>query len=171
MIDAVQSPIDLMGKAVHPELMRHDPATSRPWRLMLRTMILGTLVALFAGLVIGIFGERLLALLFGEEFRPAAPLLMVILILPAIATLAFPLPAMFYSLGRPSGPLIANVVGALVFISSLSFLAPTYGLVGAGVALVLGRLCSLLVMAALLALLYRGQSRNKVGVEAEGGLS
>jgi O-antigen/teichoic acid export membrane protein len=170
MIDAVQSPIDLMGKAVHPELMRHDPATSRPWRLMLRTMILGTLVALFAGLVIGTFGEKLLALLFGEEFRPAAPLLMVILILPAIATLAFPLPAMFYSLGRPSGPLIANVVGALVFIGSLAILAPTYGLVGAGIALVLGRLCSLLVMAALLTSLYRGQPRTKVGVEAEGGL-
>jgi hypothetical protein len=163
MIDAVQSPIDLMAKAVHPELMRHDPATSRPWRLMLRTMALGTLVALFAGLVIGIFGREAAGASVRPEFRPAAPLLMVLLILPVIATLAFPLPAMFYSLGRPSGPLVANVVGALVFIGSLPILAPPYGLVGAGAALVLGRLCSLLVMAALLTSLYRQRPATNQG--------
>ncbi len=108
IIDAVQSPIDLMAKAVHPELMRYDPASGQPWRLMMRTMVLGTLVALVAWLLIGLFGETLLALLFGAQFTPAAPLLTVLLILPVIATLAFPLPAMFYSLGRPAGPLIAN---------------------------------------------------------------
>lgn len=170
LIDAVQSPIDLMAKAVHPELMRLDPASAQPWRLMVRTMVLGTLVALLAWAVIGLFGERLLVLVFGNEFAPAAPLLSVLLILPVIATLAFPLPAMFYSLSKPSGPLAANVVGALVFVGSLPFLAAHYGLIGAGFALVLGRLCSFLVMASHLILLYRRRSSAKVGVEAEGQL-
>jgi O-antigen/teichoic acid export membrane protein len=155
LIDAVQSPIDLMAKAVHPELMRHDPASQRPWKLMLRTMALGTMVALFAWIVIGLFGAKLLALVFGPEFAPAAPLLSVLLMLPVIATLAFPLPAMFYSLGKPGGPLIANIFGALVFIGSLPLLTSSYGLVGAGAAMVLGRLCSLLAMGALLAFVYR----------------
>jgi O-antigen/teichoic acid export membrane protein len=159
LIDAVQSPIDLMAKVVHPELMRHDPATSSPWRLMLRTMALATMVAVLAWLLIGAFGERLLALVFGPEFTPAAPLLNVLLVLPVIATLAFPLPAMFYSLGRPAGPLVANAVGAAVFVGSLPALTAAYGLVGAGAALVLGRLCSLLVMGGLLGLLYRGRPR------------
>ena len=170
LIDAVQSPIDLMGKAVHPELMRHDPATKRPWRLMVRTMALGTMVAVLAAVLIGLFGEQLLTLVFGAEFAPAAPLLLVLLVLPAIGTLAFPLPAMFYSLGRPTGPLVANVIGALVFVGSLPLLTASHGLVGAGVALVLGRLCSLLVMGSWLALLYRSRPRTIVGVEAERGL-
>lgn len=168
LIDAVQSPIDLMAKAVHPELMRHDPASSRPWRLMLRTMALGTVIALLAWTLIGLFGEELLALVFGPEFAPAAPLLGVLLMLPVIATLAFPLPAMFYSLGKPGGPLIANVLGAAVFVGSLPYLTKTYGLVGAGAAIVIGRLCSLVAMSALLAILYRRHRTPKVGVEASG---
>lgn len=155
LIDAVQSPIDLMGKAVHPELMRLDPASSRPWRLMLRTMALGTMVAVLAWVLISLLGERVLSSVFGPEFSPAAPLLTVLLLLPVIATLAFPLPAMFYSLGKPGGPLIANVIGAVAFIGSLPFLTAAYGLIGAGYAIVLGRFCSLLIMGGLLAFLYR----------------
>jgi O-antigen/teichoic acid export membrane protein len=170
LIDAVQSPIDLMAKAVHPELMRHDPASARPWRLMLRTMALGTVAALLAWVLIGIFGEALLTLVFGPQFTPAAPLLTVLLVLPVIATLAFPLPAMFYSLGRPGGPLVANIIGAVVFVGSLPFLAASHGLVGAGAAMVLGRLSSLLAMGLLLTLLYRSRPRAKVGVEAQGRL-
>lgn len=155
LIDAVQSPIDLMAKAVHPELMRLDPSSRRPWELMLRTMALGTGAALLAWLLIGLFGEQLLRLIFGAAFAPAAPLLFVLLILPVIATLAFPLPAMFYSLGWPSGPLVANIVGALIFVGSLPLLTARMGLVGAGVAIVLGRFVSLLVMSGSLAFLYR----------------
>lgn len=170
LIDAVQSPIDLMAKAVHPELMRHDPSSSRPWRLMLRTMALGTMVALLAWVLIGLVGERLLALVFGPEFTPAAPLLTVLLMLPVIATLAFPLPAMFYSLGKPGGPLVANISGAMVFVGSLPALTTAHGLVGAGAALVLGRLCSFLVMSVQLAFLYRHHRSTKGGVEATGHL-
>lgn len=159
LIDAVQSPIDLMAKAVHPELMRLDPSSAHPWKLMLRTMALATGVALLAWLLIGLFGQRLLTLVFGPEFAPAAPLLFVLLVLPVIATLAFPLPAMFYSLGRPSGPLVANVIGALLFIGSLPLLTASMGLVGAGVAIVVGRLASLVVMSLSLALLYRRSRR------------
>jgi O-antigen/teichoic acid export membrane protein len=154
-----------MAKAVHPELMRLDPGTAHPWRLMLRTMALGTAVAVVAWVLIGFFGERLLVLVFGPEFAPAAPLLSVLLILPVIATLAFPLPAMFYSLGKPGGPLAANVVGALVFVGSLPFLTVAHGLVGAGLAMVLGRFCSLLAMGGLLASLYRKAPRPLRGVE------
>ncbi|NJC06218.1 O-antigen/teichoic acid export membrane protein [Sphingomonas kaistensis] len=170
LIDAVQSPIDLMAKAVHPELMRHDPASAHPWRLMLRTMALGTVVAVLAWVVIGVFGARLITLLFGPEFTPAAPLLTVLLMLPVIATLAFPMPAMFYSLGRPAGPLVANIIGALVFVGSLPFLAASHGLVGAGAAIVVGRLTSLLTMGILLTSLYRGRPRANGGVEAESQL-
>jgi O-antigen/teichoic acid export membrane protein len=167
LIDAVQSPIDLMAKAVHPELMRQDPASARPWRLMIRTMVLGTLVALLAWLLIGLLGERLLSTVFGPAFAPAAPLLTVLMMLPVIATLAFPLPAMFYSLGKPGGPLVANILGALVFVGSLPLLTASKGLVGAGLAFVAGRLVSLLAMGALLAWHYQRRPRAKVGVEAE----
>lgn len=159
LIDAVQGPIDLMGKAVHPELMRLDPLTSRPWQLMLRVMVLATGVALLAWMLIELFGEEMLTLLFGAEYRPAAPLLSVLLALPVIATISFPLPAMFYSLARPGGPLIANMMGAALFIGSLPFLTASMGLLGAGVAVVIGRLASLAVMAVLLAHLYRRSRR------------
>lgn len=166
LIDAVQSPIDLMAKAVHPELMRHDPGSAHPWRLMLRTMALGTMVAVLAWGLISLFGEQLLTLVFGAEFAPAAPLLSVLLLLPVIATLAFPLPAMFYSMGRPTGPLIANVIGAAVFVGFLPFLTAAQGLVGAGAALVLGRLCSFVTMGVLLTLLYRSRPASTAGVDA-----
>jgi O-antigen/teichoic acid export membrane protein len=162
LIDAVQSPIDLMAKAVHPELMRQDPASAGPWRLMLRVMALGTMVAVAGWFLIGLFGEQLLVLVFGPEFAPAAPLLAVLLLLPVIATLAFPLPAMFYSLGKPTGPLVANILGALTFVGSLPFLSAAKGLTGAGIAFVLGRLCSLLVMGTLLTFYYR-RARSGIG--------
>lgn len=164
LIDAVQSPIDLMAKAVHPELMRLDPGSGRPWHLMVRTMVVGTMVALAAWLLISLAGERILTTIFGAQFAPAAPLLSVLLLLPVIGTLAFPLPAMFYSLGHPGGPLVANIAGVLTFVSSLPFLAAEYGLVGAGLAFVLGRLLSLLVMGGHLLFLYRRRPLAKGGV-------
>lgn len=171
LIDAVQGPIDLMGKAVQPELMRLDPLTLRPWLLMLRVMVLATGAALLAWILIELFGEELLTLLFGVEYKPAAPLLSVLLALPVIATISFPLPAMFYSLGRASGPLIANIIGAALFIGSLPFLTASMGLIGAGISVVIGRLASLLVMVLLLALLYRRTRFDRVsGVEGTGQL-
>jgi O-antigen/teichoic acid export membrane protein len=127
-------------------------------------------VALLAWLLIGLLGDRLLSLVFGPAFAPAAPLLTVLLMLPVIATLAFPLPAMFYSLGKPGGPLVANILGALIFVCSLPLLTASKGLVGAGLAFVAGRLVSLLTMGALLAWHYHRRPQAKVGVEAQGRL-
>lgn len=162
LADAAQSPTDLLGKALHPELMRLDPRSKKPWKLMVRTMALSGAAALIACLIIAVVGKPLLAVLFGPEFVPAYPVLLVLMALPIIAMLAFPMPAMFYAMGRPKLPLYANIIGVLIYAPALPLLVEQFGLTGAGAAFVLGKLSSLLFMTAFLMRMRKGHSSEGV---------
>lgn len=139
LADSAQKPADLLAKAYYPEVVRMDIRSSKPWKLMLR----GTAIAATFGLIaIGILvvgGEPLIAWLFktkAEQFLPVYPVLMVMVAIPLLAILSFPLTPMLYALDRPDGPLKARVIATAVYFAIVAPLCWRLETMGAAIAMV-----------------------------------
>ena len=95
-------------QGLYPEVVRMDLATKNPWKLMLRGTVLATAFGLVAVLLLLVGGRQLVRGIFGTEFLPAYPVLMVLILVPLLAMISFPLPSMLYALDRPDAPLKAR---------------------------------------------------------------
>ena len=138
LADSAQKPADLLGRAFYPEIVRMDLRTKKPWKLMLRGAALASSIGLLAVLVMVVAGRPLIDLLFGEEFLPAYPVLVVLVLAPLLGMLAFPLSPMLYALDRPDAPLRARIVGTLLYAIIVAPMAWEFGLIGAAAAFVIG---------------------------------
>lgn len=154
--DAAQKPTDFLNKAFYPEVMRLDHREKAPWRLMARTMVLSALVGAVALLLVLAGGEWLLRVAFGPEFVAAYGVMIVLLGVPLLMTVTFPLPAMLHAVGKVNLPLVANLVGALAYVALIFPLAERFGLIGAGAAFLVGRV----VMMSVMALAVAGERRR-----------
>jgi O-antigen/teichoic acid export membrane protein len=155
LADSAQKPADLLGKAFYPEIVRMDLKSKKPWKLMLRGTALATGVAAFAIAVLLVGGKPLIGLLFGKDFLGAYEPLMVLMLVPVLGVLSFPLAPMLYALGRGGGPLKAKVIASLVFFISLAPLCWSFGVVGAAIAFVLASAVNVGTMMLQLAGEYR----------------
>ncbi|MEO6198548.1 MAG: lipopolysaccharide biosynthesis protein [Sphingomicrobium sp.] len=146
LADSAQKPADLLGKAFYPEIVRMDLASKKPWKLMLRGSALATAIALIAiiGLVVG--GKPLIHTLFGKEFLGAYTPLLVLILVPALGVISFPLVPMLYALGRAGGPLQAKIIASVTFFLTLAPLSWRFGVVGAAIALVIATAVNVAVM-------------------------
>ena len=158
--DAAQKPTDFLNKAFYPEVMRLDHREKTPWRLMLRTMTLSALVAAVALVVILLVGEWLLRVVFGTEFVGAYSVMLILLGVPLLMAVTFPLPAMLHSIGKVNSPLYANLSGAVTYLALIFPLTDWFGLIGAGSAFLIGRIVMMLVMVFAL---RRARRRLKAG--------
>lgn len=156
LADAAQKPTDLLARAFYPEVMRMDVKTKRPWKLMLRGAALAAMFGLVAVLLVVLGGGPLIRLVFGAEFEPAYPVLIVLILAPLLAMISFPLPPMLYALHRDQAPLTARIVGTIVYLAIVAPMAWTFGLTGAAAAMVIGSA----VMVAVLALALWGEYRR-----------
>ena len=155
LADAAQKPADQLAKVFYPEIMRMDVRTRKPWSLMLRASALASGVAVLAVLILLVAGEPLVKLLFGKEFVGAYPVLMVLLAVPLMGVLSFPLPPMLYALDRPDAPLKARLVGTATFFILVAPLSWELGVVGAAVAFALGFAATVLTLILHLLTEYR----------------
>jgi O-antigen/teichoic acid export membrane protein len=154
--DATQRPADLLAKAYFPEVMRMDLATKHPWKLMLRAIALASAFGLVAVLVVLLFGKIILNAMFGPEFVPAFGVLLVMLGVPLLWMVSFPLPMMLYAADRPDAPLKARLVGTIAYFAVVVPLTLRFDTVGAAIAFVLGNA----VVVAVLALYLRREYRR-----------
>jgi O-antigen/teichoic acid export membrane protein len=138
LADSAQKPADLLAKAYYPEVVRMDLATKKPWKLMLRGTALATVIALVAALVLLLAGRQLLELLFGAEFVAAYPALLVLILVPLLGMISFPLSPMLYALDRPDAPLTARLLGTLAYFAVVAPLSWEFGVTGAAGAFVIG---------------------------------
>jgi O-antigen/teichoic acid export membrane protein len=138
LADGAQKPVNLLAQAFYPEVMRLDPRTKRPWKLMLRGAVLAGLFGLVAALVIALVGDHLIELIFGAQFGPAYPVLVVLILAPMLALIAFPFEPMLYALGRSGAPLTARLVGTIVYFAIVAPLSLRFGVSGAAAAFVIG---------------------------------
>ena len=138
LADSAQKPADLLGKAYYPEVVRMDLATKKPWKLMLRGTVLATSVGMVTVLALLLVGQPVIDALFGSDFLPAYPVLLVLVVAPLLGMISFPLVPMLYTLDRPDGPLKARLVGTILYFIIVAPLAWRFGLIGAAVAFVIG---------------------------------
>ena len=138
LADSAQRPADQLAKAFYPEIMKMDLRTKKPWKLMLRSSALAGSVAALAVLILLVGGKPLITLLFGEEFVGAYPVLMVLVAIPLMGFLAFPLPPLLYAFDRPDGPLKARLIGSATFFLIVAPMSWSMGVIGAAIAFVIG---------------------------------
>ena len=153
--DSAQKPIDLLSRAFYPEVMKMDPRTKRPWKLMLRGAALAGIFAVAAILIVFFAGEQLIRLIFGKDFIGAYSALVVLIIAPLLAMVSFPMPPMLYALHRDQAPLISRIVGTVLYLLMVAPLTWRFGLAGAAAAFVIGTAAMVLVLAIQLLREYR----------------
>jgi O-antigen/teichoic acid export membrane protein len=105
---------------------------------MARSTALAGAVGVAALLVMLLAGRPLLDALFGEGFGAAYPVLVVLMLVPVLGILSFPLPPMLYALNRPDGPLKARLLGTAAFFLLVAPLARRFDVLGAAAAFVIG---------------------------------
>ena len=155
LADGAQKPADLLGKAFYPEIVRMDLKSKKPWKLMIRGAVLATGIAALGILILLVGGKPLISLLFGKAFLGAYDPLLVLMLVPVLGVLSFPLAPMLYALGKAGGPLRAKLVASIVFFLSLAPLCLSFGVVGAAVAFVLATATNVGMMIIQLAGQYR----------------
>jgi O-antigen/teichoic acid export membrane protein len=155
LADSAQKPADLLAKAYYPEVVRMDFASKHPWRLMLRGTAMASAFGLAAVLAILLAGQWLLATLFGPEFVPAYPVLLVLIGIPLLWMLGFPLTPMLYALDRPDAPLKARAIGTVVYLAIIAPLCWRFEVAGAASALLIGNLIIVALMMVQLRIQYR----------------
>ncbi|WP_294123222.1 lipopolysaccharide biosynthesis protein [Sphingomonas sp.] len=138
LADSAQKPADMLAKAFYPEIVRMDLTSKHPWRLMLRGTAVASVLALVAVLILLVGGKPLLNLVFGKEFIGAYAPLMVLIVVPLLGVLSFPLAPMLFALGRSDGPLKARLVGSATFLLIIAPLSWRFGVIGAALAYVIG---------------------------------
>ena len=155
LADSAQKPAELLGKAYYPEVVRMDFATNKPWKLMLRGTVLAMSVSGVALLLLVVGGRLLVEALFGSEFLPTYPVLLVLMIAPMLAMLSFSMAPMLYTLDRPDAPLKARLIGTILYFAIVAPLAWRFGVIGAASAFVLGYAVMVAVLALQLTAEYR----------------
>jgi O-antigen/teichoic acid export membrane protein len=153
--DSAQKPIDLLSRAFYPEVMKMDPKTKKPWKLMLRGAALAGIFAIVAILIVFFAGEELIRLIFGKDFIGAYSALVVLIIAPLRAMVSFPMPPMLYALHRDQAPLISRIVGTVLYLLIVAPLTWRFGLAGAAAAFVIGTAAMVLVLTMQLLREYR----------------
>jgi O-antigen/teichoic acid export membrane protein len=138
LADSAQKPADMLGKAFYPEIVRMDLSSTKPWKLMLRGTALAGGIAFLAILILLVGGKPLLSLIFGKDFLGAYAPLMVLIVVPMIGVISFPLAPMLYALGRSDGPLKARLIGSGIFLVIIAPLSWRFGVIGAALAYVVG---------------------------------
>lgn len=156
LADAAQRPADLLGRAFYPEVVRMDLSTKKPWRLMLRLMVLASGVAILAIGLLLLGGKPLMGLVFGKAFLGAYTPLVILMLVPFLGIFSFPLGPMLYALGRSDAPIKAKLIGSAVFFGAIAPLSWRFGVAGAAVALVLGNAANVVTMM----LQLRGEHRR-----------
>jgi O-antigen/teichoic acid export membrane protein len=146
LADSAQKPAELLAKAFYPEVIRMDLTSKRPWKLMLRVTALAGIMAAIAIAILLLGGRPLVSLLFGDDFVGAFDALMILMLVPFIGVLTFPLPPMLYALDRPDGPLKARLAGMVAYFAIVAPLCWELGVNGAAVAFVIGNVATALVM-------------------------
>jgi O-antigen/teichoic acid export membrane protein len=138
--ESATKPADLLAKAFYPEVVRMDLSSKKPWKLMLRGAALASGAALVAVLILLVGGKPIVSLLFGAQFLGAYDALVILMLVPFLSVLSFPLPPMLYALDRPDAPLKARLFGTIAYFLVVAPLCWNFGVNGAAIAFVLGNL-------------------------------
>ena len=99
----IAKPVDLINQTVYPDIARL--VASQEWSRLRRTVVsagaLAAGVSAIATLIIALWGEPAIVLIFGEEYGPAVPVLLLMSLATTISVTVFAVDPMMYAFGRP----------------------------------------------------------------------
>ncbi|MET0272973.1 MAG: lipopolysaccharide biosynthesis protein, partial [Phenylobacterium sp.] len=136
--DALAKPARLLIPALYPELARLHVSEGEHAmrRLALQVGVVGGGVGTLLLLVTALAGKPLLTLVMGPAFAQAAAIMTWQVAAAVIGIWALPLEPMLVSLGRPGDALKVRLVVSAVLLATLPWVIGSFGLTGAGAALV-----------------------------------
>ena len=129
-----------------PKAVSKSPAEVRA--MTSRAVRMSTMLTAAAGLCIIVLGPQVLSLLFGADYRSATPVLRILVVEVILSGATLVLSQAFMALGRPGIVTALQVVGLALTIPLMFVLAPRYGIVGAGIALLISTSARLLFVLA-----------------------
>ena len=84
--------------------------------------------------------------MFGKEFLGAYEPLLILMAVPLLSVISFPLAPMLYALGKAGAPLRAKVIASILFFIILAPLCWELGVTGAAIAFVIAMAVNVLIM-------------------------
>jgi O-antigen/teichoic acid export membrane protein len=108
-----------------------------------RALGASTVLAVAVGIVVSVFAEPLLRLFYGAEFTIAIPVFRLLVIETILGCATMILLQPFLALGRPGLVSVLQGAGLALSLPLLLVLIPRYGLLGAGLALLIASWCKL----------------------------
>lgn len=133
----LQPILTAIGTILFPRVAAAKTSEERRQTLVSGTAA-GTTAALLLGLLVLVATPTVLPLIFGESFRQAVNVALVLVPASAILGLNLILEEGLRGLGAPRFILGAEIAGALTSAISLMFLLPVFGILGAGIASLAG---------------------------------
>ena len=143
-------PATLLQDVLFPDLTRVWHADEGNFKkLPFRTSLIAGSAGLLVVILIWFAGEWLLALI-GEDYVPAAPLLVLLLLAASFELAAAPLRAAVYAMGKASNLLRIHILGIAVYVVLFYAITRWVGLTGPGLASVMTSLLTLSLTARLI---------------------
>ena len=129
-----------LDEVIYPELahMIHNGEARRIWPLVIKAGAILVAIALAVGLFVAALGPDVLSWALRTDYRPAAPLAMLLLFAGAISAAYAPLLPTLYAAGRPGQAMIARGAGVGTLLVLFVVLAQSIGPMGPGIAFVIG---------------------------------
>ncbi|MEO1474111.1 MAG: hypothetical protein AAFS03_09270, partial [Pseudomonadota bacterium] len=140
-----------LDEVIYPELARmiHGGEAKRVWPLVIRAGAILVAIAVAVGAVVAALGPDVLSWALQTDYRPSAPLAMLLLFAGAISGAYAPLLPTLYAAGRPDQALLARGAGVVVLLILFVVLAKTIGSLGPGFAFIIGDTIALVFAATL----------------------
>ncbi|MBI1683837.1 lipopolysaccharide biosynthesis protein [Caulobacter hibisci] len=163
--DGMAKPARLMLPALHPEFakLRAQKNDAAMLRLARQIGVIGGGVAGLLLLVCLLAGQWLLTVIMGAEFAPAAGIMTWQVAAAAIGVMALPIEPMLVSMRAAGAALRVRIIVCVAYLAALAPLLKTFGLTGAGAALVL----AMAGMAVGMLLTLRSKLRHEAAAERE----
>ncbi len=107
------------------------------WRFIKKVSLAVIAVSIPAGVVLIAAAPYMIPLLFGEDFAPAVPCAMILVVAAGIRNVARVLQVSLMGTGQPKGIMFSEVGGLITLLIAIFLLVPSFGLLGAAYSVVL----------------------------------
>jgi O-antigen/teichoic acid export membrane protein len=129
LVNLVQLPVSPLPQATYPELSRE--VARKNWRNVRYVLRQGSFLAgsftLIATLVLAIFGRQIISTLYGPDFLPAYPALLIMLVGFLVANTFYWNRTILLALNHPDFPTKVNLVVAILKTAGILLLVPRFG--------------------------------------------
>lgn len=137
---------DIVARVTFPVYVKISDDKKRLRRAYIRTILLTALFALPLLLLLLLFPQQLILLFLGPNWIEAADVLRVLAVFSMLSILGSPSGAVFYAVKKQKYLTVISIVSFVVMIASIFPLINQFGLIGAGIAAILGSLAALILM-------------------------